>query len=115
MKNWLEIANKCFIDKLDLPLYEDAVDDLYSIDEIKQEVNKRITKLATLGTAYSIPSEYIAEYKLANESEAIASVEPIAAHKYRFTISKLAARKRNEKYRDSTQNCGNRHYTYFKY
>ena len=101
MKKWTEVASKCFIDKLDLPLREDAVDELYTIDEIKQEVNKRIIKLATLGAAYSIPVDYIVEYKLANESEAIASVEPIATHKYRFTISKLAARKRNEQYLDA--------------
>jgi hypothetical protein len=101
MKNWYEVANKCFIDKFDLPLCEDALNDFYTLNEIKQEVNKRIIKLATLGTTYNIPPEYIAEYKIANESEAVATVEPIAAHKYRFTISKPAARRSNEKYLDA--------------
>lgn len=101
MKKWHEIANKCFIDKFDLPLHEDTSDSFYTLDEIKQEVNKRITKLATLGAAYNIPLEYIAEYEVTNEIEAIAAVEPVGNHKYRFTISKSVTRKRNEKYLDA--------------
>lgn len=105
MKKWTEVATKRFIDKFDLPLYEDAIDDLYTIDEIKQEVSKRVTKLATLGTVYNIPLEYIAEYKIECriivDRESLASVEPIAQHRYLFTISKLAAQKRNAKYLDT--------------
>lgn len=101
MKNWHEIATKCFVDKFDLPLHEDTLDDFYTLNEIKQEVAKRIIKLATLGTAYNIPQEYITEYKIANESDVLASVEPVAKHSYRFTISKSAVNKKNEKYLDT--------------
>ena len=101
MEKWHEIATKCFVDKFDLPLCEAANADYYTLSEIKQEVNKRITALATLGSVYIIPSDYIAEYRIINDYEAIATVEPIAEHKYRFAISKSAAVKKNEKYLDT--------------
>lgn len=105
MKKWTEIATKRFIDKFDMPLYEDAIDDLYTIDEIKHEVNERITKLATLGTVYNIPLDCIAEYRIecrmVGSAESLASVEPIADHRYLFIISTTAARKKNAKFLDT--------------
>ena len=100
MKNWHEIATKRFADKFDLPLHEETAD-TYTLNEIEHEVVKRITRLATLGTVYTIPFDYIAECKIINDSEAIAYIEPIAEHKYRFAISTTAARKHNEQYLDT--------------
>ena len=101
MKTQLEIATKRFIDEFDLPLHEAADKDCYTLSEIEQEVNKRITKLSTLGAIFSITSSYIAEYKIIANPTAIAYVEPIAEHKYRFDISATATRKCNEQYLDT--------------
>ena len=101
MKSWHETATKRFVDRFDLPLHEEAAEDIYTLSEIKQEVNKRIIKLSTLGAVYTIPSDYIAECKIINDPEAIAYIEPIAEHRYRFAISTTAARKHNEQYLDT--------------
>ena len=96
------IANAKIWDKFDLPIQEDIEDlSFYTINEIRQEVEKRIAKLATLGAYYAISPAYITDYEIVEARDSIAGVEPVGEHKYLFKISKLAARKRNEKYLDT--------------
>ena len=97
------IVNKCFSDEFDLPLYEDIIEDSYTIAEIKQEVEKRIIKLAALSTEYRLSPESIVEYEIGNlnNPKAIAEIEPVNTHKYVFRISKSAAKKCYEKYFDT--------------
>ena len=101
MKNQPELATKRFVDEFDLPLHEGTSEDTYTLSEIEQEVNKRIAKLSALGTVFSIPPDYITEYKIVTAAAAIAYVEPIAEHGYRFAISTAAAKKHNEQYLDT--------------
>ena len=101
MKEKCIIADRCIIDKFDLPLYEDTIDDFYTPDELKQEVEVRITKLASLSTAYTVSPDSIIKYEITGSSEQIACVESVDTYKYIFRMSRLVARKRNEKYLDS--------------
>ena len=95
-------ANAKIWDKFDIPLQEDIEDNsFYTINEIRQEVEKRIVKLATLGTQYSIPKNYQIEYEIIKHKDTVACIEPIGEHKYLFRIADLVARKRNEKYLDT--------------
>ena len=95
-------ANIQIWDKFDLPLYEDIDDNNFlTISDIKQEVDKRITKLATLGDLFTIPQECSIEYKITDHTDKTACIEPIGSHKYLFKIENLAARKKNEKYFDN--------------
>ena len=95
-------ANVQIWDKFDLPLQED-IDDrrFYTINEIKQEVDKRIAKLATLGARYLISQNCQIEYEIIKHEDRAACIEPIGEHKYLFRITDLVARKRNEKYLDT--------------
>ena len=97
------IVNRCFSDEFDLPLFEDATNDFYTIAEIQQEVEKRIVKLTTLSTEYRLSTESIIKYEIGNlnNPKATAEIEPVAVHKYVFRISKSAARKCYEKYFDT--------------
>ena len=60
------IANRCFSDEFDLPLYEDMIDDYYTVAEIKQEVEKRIIKLAALSVEYRLVPASIIKYEIGN-------------------------------------------------
>lgn len=99
------IVNKCFTDEFDLPLCEEAIDDFYTVEEIKQEVEKRIIKLAALSTEYGLSTDSIIHYEIGglhyNSNKAIAEIEPVDTHKYVFRISKTAARKCYAKYFDT--------------
>jgi hypothetical protein len=97
------IVNRCFSDEFDLPLCEGVIDDSYTVGEIKQEVEKRIIKLAALSTEYKLSPESIIEYEIGNlrNPKAVAEIEPVATHKYVFRISKSAARKCYENYFDT--------------
>ena len=101
MKKWPKVLNTKFVDTFELPVYEEILDRFYTAIEIKQEVNKRIVELATLGSIYTIPIEYIAECKIIDNAEAIATIELIGEHRYQFTLSKTIARKENERFLDT--------------
>ena len=95
-------ANVQIWDKFDLPLQEDTNDSrFYALSEIKQEVDKRIVKLATLGARYLIPQNCQIEYEIIKHKDTVACIESIGEHKYLFRIADLVARKRNEKYLDT--------------
>ena len=79
---------------------KEETEDQYSLDEIKQEVKERISKLAMLGKDYTVPLEYITEYKIIEDSDAYAFIQPIGEHQYRFGISTRLARKRYSKHLD---------------
>ena len=98
------IVNKCFTDEFSLPIIEGIADDYYTVDEIKQEVIDRITKLATLSTRFSISIDSIIKYEFienTNTNKNLAEVEPVDTNKYVFRITRQTARKRNEKYLDT--------------
>lgn len=95
-------ANAQIWDKFDLPLYEDISDSHFlTISDIKNEVNKRIVKLSTLGDLYTVPKECDIEYEIIKNTNRTACIEPIGEHKYLFKLDNLAARKKNEKYFDT--------------
>lgn len=98
------IVNRCFSDEFDLPLYEESANDSYTVTEIKQEVEKRIIKLAALSSEYRLSPESIIEYEIGNlnNPKAVAEIEPVDTHKYVFRISESAARKCYENYFDTT-------------
>lgn len=99
------IVNRCFTDEFDLPLYEEAINDFYTIDEIKHEVEKRIVKLASLSTEYRLSADSVVRYEIGGlrlqGNKAIAETEPVDTHKYVFRISKQATRKCYEQYLDT--------------
>ena len=101
MEEHCVVANVCFTDEFDLPLTEGIADDYYTADEIRQEVVKRIKKINTLSTEYKLSADSVIKYELIDRNGNIAELEPVDAYKYIFRISKLAARKRNEKYLDT--------------
>ena len=88
-------------DKFDLPLYEDAVDDYYTVEEFRQEVEKRIAKLVTLGSTCTISPEIITKYIIKDTTDITAGTKSIAEHEYLFVIAKQAARKKNERFLDT--------------
>ena len=89
-------------DKFDLPLYEDTDDRRFlTISEFKLEVDKRIKKLAALGSKYLISQDCQIEYEFINHGDSVACIEPVGKHRYLFKVADLAARKRNEKYLDA--------------
>lgn len=97
------IANRCFSDEFNLPICEAVVDDLCTLAEIKQEVEKRIAKIATLGLDCKLSVESIISYEIIpfSNKKVIAEIEPVDNYKYIFRISKAAARKCYEKYFDA--------------
>ena len=97
------IHNRCFTDEFDLPLQEGIVDDYYTIDEIKKEVNERIVKLAALSDKYVLSTKSIIKYEISNlrNPKAVAEIEPVDTYKYVFRISKSAARKCYKTYFDT--------------
>lgn len=97
------ITNRCFTDEFDLPLCEEAVDDFYTVSELKQEVEKRILKLAALSTTYVLSTESIIRYEIdgLSNAKAVAEIEPVDTNRYVFRMSKQAARKSYEKYFDT--------------
>lgn len=101
MKNTGYVIDEFILDRFELPICEDVEDDYYTLEEIRQEVNKRITELSKLGHSFSLSHEQVAKYEFLDTSETIAGTWPVADHKYKFEISKQAARKRNEKYLDN--------------
>lgn len=101
MKEKCVVINKSFIDEFEIPLQEDAVDDFYTVSEIKQEVEKRIARLAALDAEYAISSKSIIRYEIVSGGRSMAEVVPIDTHKYVFRIAKQTAIKRNEKYLDT--------------
>ena len=101
MQEKCTIINRCFTDEFDLPLQEGTADDYYTVDEIKNEVNERITKLAALSKKYTIASDSIVRYEIIDKSKNLAEVELVDTNKYVFRITKQAARKRNAKYLDT--------------
>ena len=101
-ENQFIAANVQIWDKFDLPLYEDVRDNHFlTISDIKQEVDKRLAKLATLGDLYTVSKECNIEYEITKNTNKTACIEPIGEHKYLFKIDHLAARKKNEKYFDT--------------
>ena len=88
-------------DKFDLPLYEETADDYYTVEEFRQEVEKRIAKLATLGSSYVISPKIITKYIIKDTTDITAGTKSIAEHEYLFVIAKLAARKKNERFLDT--------------
>jgi hypothetical protein len=101
MKEKCVVLNKSFIDEFDIPLQEGAVDDFYTVSEIKQEVEKRIARLAALDAEYAISPESIIRYEIVSGGRSMAEVVPVDTHKYVFRIAKQTAVKRNEKYLDT--------------
>ncbi len=101
MKEKCVVINKSFIDEFDMPLQEDAVDDFYTVSEIKQEVERRIARLAALDAEYAISPKSIIRYEIVSGGRSRAEVVPVDTHKYVFRIAKQTAVKRNEKYLDT--------------
>ena len=101
MKNTGYVIDEFILDKFELPICEDVEDDYYTLEEIKQEVNKRITELSKLGRSFTLSTEQVAKYTFLDTTETVAGTWPVADCKYKFEISKQAARKRNEKYLDN--------------
>ena len=101
-ENKFIVANAQIWDEFDLPLREDISDNHFlTISDIRQEVNKRIVKLSTLGALFTISQECNIEYEIIKNTNRTACVEPIGEHKYLLKIDRLAARKKNEKYFDT--------------
>lgn len=95
-----EVAGFIIEDDFNLPLFEDSGSaDFYSTHEIHLEVVKRIKELNRLG--YNISPGQIIEYEIHNRTSPTASIKPAGYKKYKFSIARLAARKRNEKYFDT--------------
>ena len=88
-------------DKFDLPLYEDSTDDFYTLDEIKQEVEERISRLASLGKGYVLLPEQVVKYVITERTDITAGTKPVDDWEYMFVISKQVARKRNERFLDN--------------
>ena len=88
-------------DKFDIPLYEEIVDEYYTVEEFKQEVEKRIAKLATLGSTCNISPEIITKYIIKDTTDITAGTKLIAEHEYLFVIAKQASRKKNERFLDT--------------
>ena len=88
-------------DKFDIPLYEEIVDEYYTVEEFKQEVEKRIAKLATLGSTCIISPEIITKYIIKDTTDITAGTKLIAEHEYLFVIAKQASRKKNERFLDT--------------
>lgn len=88
-------------DKFELPLNETSADDYYTVEEIKQEVEKRIHSLSKLGQGYKISATQITKYIITDRVDITAGTKPIANGEYLFVISTQAARKRNERFLDT--------------
>ena len=88
-------------DKFDLPLYEEAEDEYYTVEEFKREVEKRITGLASLGPACAISPNMITKYIIKDTTDITAGTKAVAEHEYLFVIAKQAARKKNERFLDT--------------
>lgn len=97
------IANKCFSDEFNLPIYEAVAEDFYTVAEVKQEVEKRIAKIITLGLDCKLSAGSIISYetKPLSDKKVIAEIEPVDNYKYIFRISKAVTRKCYEKYFDT--------------
>lgn len=70
-----------------------------TLNDFKQEVEKRIKILMKLGL--NIEPDQIADYNIEDSIERTAGIKPIAEYKYRFYIAKMAARTVNKKYFDT--------------
>ena len=102
-ENKLIAVNAQTWDKFNLPLLEAANDtSFYTINEFKQEVDKRIKKLITAGSRYSVLQRCQIKYEFIEYGDRHACIEPTAGeHNYSFKIVNVVARKRNEKYLDT--------------
>jgi hypothetical protein len=99
MEDNFTIEDCLFWDEFNLPLQEDSLDEYYTIDEIKHEVEKRIAELNKIG--YKFSANQVVRYAFLNHNRTTAGTNSVDDHKYVFAISKQAARKKNEKYLDN--------------
>lgn len=90
-----------FLDTFGIPLTEEEEhpNNFYTLEEIKQEVEKRIGELNRIGLNFS--PDKIVSYEIQETLLLTAATGPVAKYQYKFIIAKLAARKRNAKYLDN--------------
>ena len=94
-----DFLSDTIVDNFDLLLYEDSLNDFYTVEEFRQEVIKRVIELNKIG--YDFSAQQIVDYLFTDETDPTAATQSIAPNKYRFRIAKLAARKRNERFLDN--------------
>ena len=94
-----DFLSDTLVDNFDLPLYEDSLNDFYTVEEFRQEVIKRVIDLNKIG--YDFSAQQIVDYLFTDETDPTAATQSIAPNKYKFRIAKLAARKRNERFLDN--------------
>lgn len=99
MDEFINAEGLLFLDEFNLPLQEGGLDEYYTIDEIRHEVEKRIAELNRIG--YNFSANQVVRYAFLNHNRTTAGTNSVDDHKYVFAISKQAARKKNEKYLDN--------------
>ena len=71
----------------------------YTEAELREEIRIRIVELNRLG--YQLSPDMITVQEIRSDALCTAGVGPVAEHKYKFVIAKLALRKKNAKYLDT--------------